>query len=219
MKCTQVAERLLRQWRIMRGDCVISSVSCCVQVMNRCFVTFAIAVIAAGCTDNRSSIPATETTEANQSQATQDEPTMSDHERYDNPVDKKTYVAPSGWREYQPSVPRVAEEKARIHNNGVRLLTAQGEITARTSVESLVAFIKCAEVSAQTTLADVTANATILAQFACSPGKHDVQLAHEGNVSQDQLQSFYDALLALEAMPVTSGEISFQLTIKIDPTN
>ncbi len=187
--------------------------------MIRCLVTCAAVLITVGCIDNQSPNPVTEIAESNQPQATEDVPAVSENERYDNPVDKKTYVAPGGWKEYQPNVPRMAEESARIHNNGVRLLTAQNEIAERTSVESLAAFIKRAETSAQTALVDVTEKATIVAQFACSPGTHQVQLAHQGNVTQNQLQSFYDSLLTVEPMPVTSGEVSFQLTIQVDPAN
>lgn len=184
--------------------------------MIRCLFSCALTIIAVGCNEGRSPIPATELAHSHQSQATEDEPTLSDNQRYDNPVDKKTYIAPGGWKEYQPSAPRKAEENARIRSVGVRLLTAQGEIAERTSVDSMVAFFKRAETSAKTALAEVTEKATVVAQFSCSPGKHDVQLAHQGNVTQDQLQSYYDALLAMETMPV-KGEVSFQLTIQVDP--
>lgn len=183
-----------------------------------CLVMLAAAVMAAGCTDNRSSIPPTAADDSQQAQAAEDKPTMPDNERYDNPVDKKTYVAPGGWKEYQPSSPREPKDNARIQNKGIRLLTAQKEIAQRTTVEALVAFFKRIDASAQSTLADVPTKATILAQFACSPGKHEVQISHQGDVTQEKLQSFYQALVALEAMPVSSGEVSFQLTIEIDPT-
>tara|TARA_R110002072_G_scaffold302355_1_gene484888 strand:+ start:706 stop:1275 length:570 start_codon:yes stop_codon:yes gene_type:complete len=185
--------------------------------MTRCVAICLIAAVFAGCSDEPILAPPVVTAEVEQSQTTPDVRAVTEDERFDNPVDKKTYIAEGGWKTYKPQQPAPAAENARIHNGGVRLLTNQDELAQRTAVESLAAFIKRAEASAQSTLHEVTTNAQVLAQFTCTPEKHDVQLAHQGNVTQDQLQAFYDALLALEALPVSSGEVSFQLTIQIDP--
>ena len=174
--------------------------------MNQCYFFIVAVALISGCTGNET------TTESAPEQST-----VSENERFDNPVDKKTYIAEGGWKTYEPNEAQTPEETGRIHTAGIRLLTAQHDIAKRTSVESLAAFAELAEASAQETLMEVSTRATVLTQFTCTPGEHSVQLSHRGSVTQDQLQAYYDALLALDSMPVSSDEVSFQLTIEIEP--
>ena len=138
----------------------------------------------------------------------------SDETEYRNPVDGTTYVAKDGWTEYQPEG-GIRQNDERIQTRNVRLLTAQDEISLRTSVDSLADFVKQIELSAQQALSACEETTTVMAQFSCTPGEFTVQLAHQGGVTEELLQSFYDDLNKLKPLPVSSDEIVFQVTIDI----
>ena len=143
---------------------------------------------------------------------------MADENTYRNPVDGKNYVAKDGWETYEPQGETNAESSSeRIKTAELRLLTTQDQIAERTSVESLATFAKMIEKSAQEAFDTASEKSTVLVQFSCTPGKHDVKLAHQGDVAQELLQNYYDRLQQLEVLPVSAGEVSFQLTIQIAP--
>ena len=172
-------------------------------------------LLLSGCADLNATEETTVPPDNQSSNNAPNKPTAAPNETYENPVDRKTYVAEGGWKTYSPDSPRDTEEKSRIHTGGIRLLTAQNDIAARTSVKSLAAFAKEAEKAAQESLGSVTTESTVLAQFTCTPTEHTVELAHQGAVTEDALQTFYDRLLALDKLPVASHEVSFQLEIRI----
>ncbi len=45
----------------------------------------------------------------------------------------------------------------------------------------------------------------VLAQFTCKPAGHEVQLAHQGDATQEILQAYSDALVATTNLPVKRG--------------
>ena len=134
---------------------------------------------------------------------------------YSNPIDGKTYTAPGGWTTYQPEG-GVRRSKDRIQNGGVRLMTASSAVSERTTVESLAAFIERIEGTAQKTLESTVDEATILAQFTCTPGEFTVELAHQGTISEELLNRFYKQLNLLSPLSVSSAEVVFQVTIGIE---
>src|SRR5215813_1217570 len=132
---------------------------------------------------------------------------MKDDERYDNPVDGKTYVAPGGWKLYHPDSPAQTQpdtNKVSIHR--LRLLTAQKDAAARTKVEELAQFTKKVEHQAQTLLTKSDRAFELLVQFKCTPSGHEVQMSHQGEVNQRLLQDFYDALTTLEKLRVKQDD-------------
>ena len=136
-------------------------------------------------------------------------------ETYDNPVDHKAYTAPGGWKSYAPDTPASpSTEKVDLEN--VRLLQDQEEMAARTSVPDLVAFIKLAQAAASGVFARYDKAASLLVQFTCTPGKHVVQIASQGEPPQQLLGAYYDKLAALEPLKV-SGEVKFQFLLKVRP--
>src|SRR5262245_25195813 len=76
---------------------------------------------------------------------TKKEATVSPDEVYHNPVDKKTYVAPGGWKTHQPEVPRADEPGQKVKMEQVRLLTSEADLAARTDVSAVATFLKEAE--------------------------------------------------------------------------
>ena len=136
-------------------------------------------------------------------------------ETYHNPVDRKAYTAPGGWKSYAPDTPAPpSTEKVDLEN--VRLLQDQEEMAARTSVPDLAAFIKVAQAAASGVFAHYDKAASLLVQFTCTPGKHVVQLASQGEPPRELLEAYYDKLVALEPLKV-SGEVKFQFLLKVRP--
>jgi len=162
-----------------------------------------LVAVAAGCAD-RPPQPAKEAA-------------VSPDEVYHNPVDKKTYVAPGGWKTHQPETPRPDEPARKVKTERVRLLTSEADMAARTDVSAVVAYLREVE-----RLADVSFGASgkhfrVMVQFTCKPAGHEVKLAHQGDATQELLQAYLDALIAAKKLPVRDGEVSFQLELSVSP--
>ncbi len=125
-------------------------------------------------------------------------------ETYQNPVDSETYVAPGGWKTYQPA-PGVTPRQEEVSLDGVRLLQDQAEIASRTSVEELAAFIGLAHKAA-----------VLLVQFTCAPQKCPANIAFQGEPPKELLQAYYERLTQLQPLRI-SGEVKFQFTRKVQP--
>jgi len=136
---------------------------------------------------------------------------------FHNPVDDKTYVAPGGWKSYKPDVPRPDEPGKTVKTDRVRLLTSQSEIAERTTVADLGSFIKEAERLAEESFENSGKSFRLMVQFNCRPDGHEVKLAHQGEVTKDMLQPFYDGLTAAKKLPVKDGEVAFQLELSVRP--
>jgi hypothetical protein len=134
---------------------------------------------------------------------------------YQNPADKKAYTAPGGWKTYSPEEP-VQPSAEKVALDHVRLLQNQEEIAARTTVEELTSFTKLAEAAASEVFFQYEKPASLLVQFTCTPGKHVVEIASEGEPPQDLLQAYYDKLIKMKPLRV-SGEVKFQLMLKVKP--
>lgn len=164
---------------------------------------FMTIVVSAGCDDrpldNRTRAPA------------------SSSETFHNPVDGKTYVAPGGWQTYKPDVPRPEDPNRKVKTERIRLLTAQDVMATRTTVEALAAFIREAERLADESFSTSGKRFKLLAQFKCTPLKHEVELTHQGDATRELLQKYYDALATAKKLPVESGDVSFQIEFSISP--
>ena len=136
-------------------------------------------------------------------------------EVYQNPVDKKSYVAPGGWNTYRPSggVEPTAE---KVSLEGVRLLQSQEEIGNRTSVRELATFIDLAHRAASEVFASYDTPAVLLVQFTCLPEKCPPDIAFQGEPPQELLRAYYDRLKQLKPLRV-SGEVKFQFTLRVRP--
>lgn len=134
---------------------------------------------------------------------------------YNNPIDKRSYTAPGGWQTYSPEG-GVLPSTEKVVLDSIRLLQAQEEISSRTTVEELSSFVKLAQDSASEVFAHYEKPATLLVQFTCTPQKHVVDIAYQGEAPPDLLQAYYDKLKNLKPLRV-SDEVKFQLTIKIRP--
>jgi hypothetical protein len=145
------------------------------------------------------------------------EAAVSPDEVYQNPVDKKTYVAPGGWKTYQPEVPRADEPGRKVKTEQVRLLTSEADMATRTDVSAVATFLKEAERLAEVSFGSSGKQFRVMAQFTCKPAGHEVKLAHQGDATEGLLQAYYDALLAAKKLPVRDGEVSFQLELSVRP--
>lgn len=142
---------------------------------------------------------------------------MSRDEVYRNPVDKKTYVAAGGWKAHQPETPRPDDPGRVVKVEGIRLLTSEADMEARTSVAEVAAFLREAERLADVAFRNSGRQFRVLVQFDCNPSGHEVKLAHQGDATQELLQGYYDALVAARKLPVRQGEVSFQLELSVSP--
>jgi len=174
-------------------------------------IAFCLLLLLLGCSNQQIDNLPIRTENTSTDPANADSPNASE---YRNPVDGKTYVAPDGWTEYQPEG-GIKQTTERIQNREVRLLTAEAEIFERTSVDSLAKFINQIEQSAQRTLSECEEATTVMVQLSCVPKKFTVELAHQGGVTDELLQNYYDDLSKLTPLPVSTGEIVFQVTIDI----
>ena len=145
------------------------------------------------------------------------EATVSPDEVYHNPVDKKAYVAPGGWKTHHPETPRPVEPGRKVKSEQVRLLTSEADMAARTDVSAVAAYLKEAERLGDVSFGSSGKQFRVIAQFTCKPNGHEVKLAHQGDATRELLQEYYDALLAAKKLPVRDGEVSFQLELSVSP--
>jgi hypothetical protein len=169
----------------------------------RALTACVLAALVAGCAD-RPPQPAKETA-------------VSPDEAYHNPMDKKTYTAPGGWKTYQPQVPRQDEPGRNVKTEHIRLLTSEADMEARTTVAELAAFLREAERLADESFGESGRQFRVMVQFNCKPAGHEVRLAHQGDAAQELLQAYYDALTTAKKLPVKEGEVSFQLELSVSP--
>lgn len=133
--------------------------------------------------------------------------------RYDNPVDKKTYVTSGEFKTYGSAVAKDTRGQ-RVTTAGVRLLTGEPDLKTRISVQDLAAFINAVEARASMELVRNKSTMAALVQFNCQPGKCDVKLMSQGQAEDSILQAFHDALTRLPPLK-TSGEVIFQIEFHV----
>jgi hypothetical protein len=136
-------------------------------------------------------------------------------EKYDNPVDKKTYVAPGGWNVYEPEG-GVKGAGDKVALAGVRLLQSQAEIGEHTTVQELAAFIDRAHHAASEIFASYKKAAVLMVQFECVPNNCQASIAAQGEPPNDLLQAYYDSLMRLPPFRA-SGAVKFQITLNVRP--
>ena len=136
-------------------------------------------------------------------------------ERYDNPVDGRTYVAPGGWQTYKPrGGPRPAQGKIRLDH--VRLLSSQSELGSNVGEEALVQYIKQIEKQAAEVFGE-SKPGVVLVQVNSAPEHQEIQLAYQGEVDELLIARFHDRLVSLEPLKVRNSAVAFLLQISIAP--
>ena len=140
----------------------------------------------------------------------------SDEDAFVNPVDNRTYIAEGGWKEHKPETPRTPSA-TKVTNKGVRLLTEQSKIAELTSVESLASFIEKIEAIVVGAVPKDEVSGAIMVQFTCSSGSHAVELAQNGEIAQETLQTIYEKLSAMESLDLSAGEVKFQIEFSVAP--
>lgn len=116
-------------------------------------------------------------------------------EAYENPVDGKTYIA--DWTTYQPQG-GVVEQRGRVINAGVRLLSSEMEFEANTTSEELVKLIKHIQELLTTESEKYSEGGEILLQIALrKESKPEFKISYQGDLKQELLQRFYDALASV----------------------
>lgn len=136
-------------------------------------------------------------------------------ERYDNPVDGRTYTAPGGWNEYRPGTgTKVDAPQGKVRTQHVRLLNAQSDYEGNVSVPAMAELIKRVEREAGAAFANAP-KGSVLVQINCAPGSQTVKLGSQGNIDRALMQAFYDRLVKLERLPVKDKEVAFQVLITI----
>jgi hypothetical protein len=142
----------------------------------------------------------------------------SSSEVYNNPIDKKSYVVPGGWKHYKSNVPQPDESGKKVKMGSVRLLTSQEEIAARTTVDELANFIKEVAQIGEKSLGKSDKMFQIMAQFDCTPEGHEVKIAHQGDAPEEELlQQYYDALKAMKKLPIKQDKVVFQVEFSVNP--
>jgi hypothetical protein len=142
---------------------------------------------------------------------------VTDDKAYRNPVDGKTYVARSSWKNYEPKTRRPDDPARKVNLEQVVLLTPQPRITERTTTVELIAFLREAEKLADQSFGTSGKSFRVMAQFKCEPGGHAVKLTHQGEATQELLDHYYTALVSADKLPVTHGDVSFLIELSIRP--
>lgn len=139
---------------------------------------------------------------------------VSQDETYHNPVETQgSRAPPAGWQAHS------AEGKPtprKVSLDSVRLLQSQDELASRTSVQELAAFIDLAQKAAAEVFASYGKPTVLLVQFTCVPSKCSPSIGVQGDLPRELLQAYYDKLRQLQALRC-SGEIKFQVTLKVRP--
>jgi hypothetical protein len=138
-------------------------------------------------------------------------------ERYDNPVDGRTYVAPGGWQTYKPqggAAQPAAQQKTRLA--GVRLLSSQSDFESSVGTQALATYIRQIEKHAAGIFGS-SKSGTVLVQINSAPQSQDVKLASQGEIDRVLMQKFYDALMKMERLNVRNKPVAFQVQIAIAP--
>jgi hypothetical protein len=135
---------------------------------------------------------------------------------YVSPIDGQVEVAENGWVCYEPAEPPPAARPGLWSIRGLRLLMLEDEMAARTSPEEVAAFCQEVVQAAQRTIGgDDTVE--LLARMRCTPDGHDVEMAFQGDVSQQRLQACFDAINEIAPLRVRDGEVSFQIELGVSP--
>ena len=142
---------------------------------------------------------------------------MTDDKVYLNPVDGKAYVSQSGWKNYKPTNPRPRDPAQKVNLENVVLLTPEPLITDRTTTAELIVFMQEAEKLAVQSFSESGKPFRVMAQFKCEPAGHSVRLAYQGEVTEELLQAYYTALIAIKRMPVKHDDVSFQMELSVRP--
>jgi len=148
---------------------------------------------------------------------TTEEAVVSPREVYHNPVDKEDYVAPGGWKTYQPATPRPDQPERKVKVVQVRLLTSEADMADRTVVSEVAAFLGDAERLADVAFEGTAKQFRVTVQFTCKPAGHEIKLVYQGDADQELLQTYYDSLVAARKLPVKGGDVSLQLELSISP--
>ena len=142
---------------------------------------------------------------------------------FQNPFDGKayagkTYVGQGGRDAPAPGTPQVEPVERNVKLGMLRLLTLENDVAARANVKDIVTFVSKAHRLAEEHLGRSAQPFKLLVQFTCRPSVHDVQLARQGDASEELLNAYYIALKAVDALPVRDGEVSFQVEMSIERT-
>jgi hypothetical protein len=134
-------------------------------------------------------------------------------EDYKNPVDGKTYVA--DWKKHSPEGP-IKRELGPVVSLETRFLNTQQDVAANADVEELVDFTKRIESVLTAVQEAKRQNGEIMLQIELSKSvKPSFSLAHQGALTPDFLQSFYDSLEELPEFRTRKSSISFQVHFAI----
>jgi len=128
---------------------------------------------------------------------------------YKNPIDGKDYIA--DWETYEPETPK-NDVESRVAIEKVVLLTAQDDVDKRISVESLATYIEQLEADLLDLASEYGDHGKVLLQVEMEPEQLPAhKLAHDGSISTDLLQTYYDKVASIEDPPPVIGPVSFQL--------
>jgi hypothetical protein len=117
-------------------------------------------------------------------------------EGYVNPVDGKTYIA--DWKTYHPEG-GVKDQKGRVVNKGVRLLSSQNDFEKNVTVEELAKLIGYIQLALTKEAESYKESGEILLQIELSNTNNpSFKMFYQGELKQELLQKFYDSLSVIE---------------------
>jgi hypothetical protein len=121
---------------------------------------------------------------------------LASQEEYGNPIDGKTYVA--DWKTYRPAE-GAKPQNGRVINSGVRLLSTQADFEKNTTAEELAKLIGFIQEVLTKESQGYKSGGEILLQIELrKEGNPEFKMSYQGDLTEDYLQRFYDALESIE---------------------
>lgn len=121
---------------------------------------------------------------------------LAAQEEYANPVDGRTYV--TDWKTYQ-SDGGVKPQDGRVINSGIRFLSTQADFEKNTTAEDLAKLIGFIQEALTKESEGYKGSGEVVLQIELRKEDNpEFKMSYQGELTQDYLQRFYDALESIE---------------------
>jgi|GEM_PF-3071486 len=134
-------------------------------------------------------------------------------EAYVNPIDGKKYIA--DWKTYKPQN-KSEKPKGRVENAGIVLLSTQEDIGRNASVKDIVKLINFAKEQLTIAIEPTKETGAVLLQISLNKDKKPkFDISHQGSITQDTLQRFYNSLGTID-LTTKEKTVTLQVAFKVN---
>lgn len=137
---------------------------------------------------------------------------------YHDPISGEVYHSESGWHEYLPQGGFKPKPSGPVLAQGTVLLTAQGDMAKRITVEALVGYMKLIEKAVVDEFSPLPGQPSqeLVIQCELHPeGWADIKMGSKPGISDHILQDLYNRMSAIDTPKVSGGTVKFELLYAI----